>query len=93
MVGGGRQSGLSSRGGEGRGGMDDIVSGAAGGIPASLGQKADATRGYAAASRAASTRLIYDADWRRFEIGCAARGVLPLPADPGVVARDRADEA
>ncbi len=33
--------------------MDDIVLGAAGGIPAALGQEADAARGYAAASRAA----------------------------------------
>ena len=73
--------------------MDDIVPAAAGGTPAALGQEADAARGYAAASRAASTRLIYDADWRRFQTWCAARGVPPLPADPVAVARFCAGEA
>jgi len=63
------------------------------GIPAALGHGADAARGYAAASRAASTRLIYDADWNRFQTWCAARGEMPLPADPGVVARFCAGEA
>ena len=90
-----RRSVASARraGQKGRGGMDDIVAGAAGGIPAGLGQEADAARGYAAASRAASTRLIYDADWQRFQTWCAARGVPPLPADPVVVARFCACEA
>ena len=73
--------------------MDDIVPVAEGGIPAALGQEADAARGYAAASRAASTRLIYDADWQRFQTWCAACGVPPLPADPGAVARFCAGEA
>ena len=57
---------------------NDIVPAAVGGAPAALGQEADAARGYAAASRAASTRLIYDADWQRFQAWCAARGVPPL---------------
>ena len=73
--------------------MDDIVPGAAGGIPAELHEEADAARGYAAASRATSTRLIYDADWKRFQTWCAARGVPPLPADPVAVARFCAGEA
>jgi integrase len=73
--------------------MDDIVPAATGGIPAALGQEADAARGYAAASRAASTRLIYEADWRRFQTWCAARGVPPLPADPVAVAQFCAGEA
>ena len=73
--------------------MDDIVPAAAGGIPGSLGQEADAVRGYAAASHAASTRLIYDADWKRFQTWCAACGERPLPADPGAVARFCAGEA
>jgi hypothetical protein len=47
--------------------MDDVVPDAAGGAPVALGQEADAARGYAAARRAASTRLIYDADWHRFQ--------------------------
>ena len=73
--------------------MDDIVPVTEGGAPAALGQEADAARGYAAASRAASTRLIYDADWRRFQTWCAARGEPPLPADPVAVARFCAGEA
>ena len=73
--------------------MDDIVAVTEGGAPAALGQEADAVHGYAAASRAASTRLIYDADWQRFQTWCAARGVPPLPADPVVVARFCAGEA
>ena len=72
--------------------MDDIVPAVPGSIPAAA-QEADAAHGYAAASRAASTRLIYDADWQRFQTWCAARSVLPLPADPGVVARFCAGEA
>ena len=73
--------------------MDDIVPGAEDGSPAALGQEADAARGYAAASRAASTRLIYDADWHRFQTWCAARGEPPLPADPVAVAQFCAGEA
>ena len=73
--------------------MDDIGPGAAGGIPAVLGQEADAARGYAAASRTASTRLICDADGRRFQTWCAARDEPPLPADPAAVARFCAGEA
>ena len=73
--------------------MDNIVPSAEGAAPAALGQEADVARGYAAASRAASTRLIYDADWQRFQTWCAARGVPPLPADPRMVVRFCADEA
>ena len=77
----------------GRGGMDDIVPVTEGGAPVAVGQEADAAHGYAAASRAASTRLIYDADWRRFQTCCAARGVPPLPANSVTVARYCANEA
>ena len=73
--------------------MDDIVPAAAGSIPVALGQEADTACDYAAASRAASTRLIYDADWQRFQTWCAARGEPPLPADPVTVARFCANEA
>ncbi len=72
--------------------MDDIVPAVPGSIQA-VAQEADAAHDYAAASRAASTRLIYDADWRRFQTWCAARGVPPLPADPVAVARFCAGEA
>ena len=77
--------------GEGRHGRHRA--GRGGGIPAALGQETDAAIGYAATSRAASTRLIYDADWRRFQTWCAACGVPPLPADPVAVAQFCATEA
>ena len=44
--------------------MDDIVLVAAGGGPPTLRQEVDA-----AARRAASTRLLYAADWQRFQLG------------------------
>ena len=59
--------------------MDGIVSVAKGSAPVALGQEADAARSYAAASRAASTRLIYDADWRRFQTWCAVRACRRFP--------------
>ena len=43
-------------------------------------------RGYADASRAASTRRAYEADWTRFTVWCRGRGLAPLPADPRAVA-------
>jgi integrase len=73
--------------------MDDIVPAAEDGSPAALGQEADAARAYAATSLAASTWLIYDADWQRFQTWCATGGAPPLPADPVTVARFCANEA
>ena len=92
---GGRWRAPERAGQQGRGGMDDddIVPITEEDAPVALRQEAEVARGYAAASRAASTRLIYDADWHRFQTWCAARGVPPLPADPGVVARFCAGEA
>lgn len=52
-----------------------------------------AARDFADASRAASTRRAYAADWRRFQAWCAARGVAALPADPRAVATFLAAEA
>ena len=72
---------------------DDILPITEDSAPATLGQEANAARGYAAASRAVSTRLIYDADWQRFQTWCATRGVPPLPADPVTVSRFCAGEA
>ena len=43
-------------------------------------------RSYADASRAASTRRAYEADWIRFTAWCAERGLPSLPADPRAVA-------
>jgi len=50
------------------------------------GAELAAARGYADASRAASTRRAYASDWRRFSAWCFARGLETLPADPRVVA-------
>lgn len=47
---------------------------------------AAAAERYAAASRAASTRRAYAADWRHFTQWCAQHGVSPLPAAPRTVA-------
>jgi integrase len=43
-------------------------------------------RGYIDASRAASTRKAYAADWLRFEFWCRERGAAALPAAPALVA-------
>ena len=43
-------------------------------------------RNYTDASRAASTRRAYEADWTRFAIWCGERGLAHLPADPRAVA-------
>jgi len=50
------------------------------------GAELAAARGYADASRAASTRRAYASDWRRFSAWCFPRGLETLPADPRVVA-------
>jgi len=50
------------------------------------GAEIAAARGYADASRAASTRRAYASDWRRFSSWCFPRGLETLPADPRVVA-------
>src|SRR5205823_10763804 len=52
-----------------------------------------AARGYAAASRAESTRSYYAADWRRFEAWCNGRGLCSLPALPTTVALYLSDMA
>lgn len=66
---------------------------ALGPAPASDGTPAVATeaeitaaRGFADASRAASTRRAYAADWTRFEAWCRARATPALPAPPALVA-------
>jgi len=43
-------------------------------------------RRFVDASRAASTRKAYAADWRQFSAWCAARGAPALPANPALVA-------
>ena len=50
-------------------------------------------RGFAAASRAASTRAKYEATWDSFAHWCATHGHDALPAHPGTVAVFLAEEA
>jgi integrase len=50
-------------------------------------------RGYASASRAASTRAKYEAAWDSFAQWCSAHGHESLPAHPGTVAVFLAEEA
>lgn len=54
--------------------------------PARLQDEVAQARSYADASRAASTRRAYEADWTRFTAWCGERGLTPLPADPRAVA-------
>ncbi len=61
--------------------------------PALAHAEVESAKAYAAASRAAGTRRAYAADWRSFLAWCAARGAVPLPADPRVVAVFLASEA
>lgn len=53
----------------------------------------NAATGYAAASRALSTRRAYATDWQAFTAWCDARSKPALPADPHVVAVFLASEA
>nr|WP_277923359.1 site-specific integrase [Sphingomonas sp. CARO-RG-8B-R24-01] len=62
-------------------------------LPAVLEAEVDAARGYAAASRAASTRRAYLSDWSIFTAWCDSRGIEPLPARPAAVATFLAAEA
>ena len=61
--------------------------------PARLQDEVAQARSYADASRAASTRRAYEADWTRFTAWCAERGPAHLPADPRVVALFLSGEA
>jgi integrase len=61
--------------------------------PALRASVVEAARGYAAASRAASTRLKYARAWDDFAAWCAAEGQEALPAHPAVVAGFLAAEA
>jgi hypothetical protein len=49
-------------------------------------EEIEAARQFADASRASSTRRAYASDWRLFVAWCTDRGVVPLPADPVLVA-------
>ncbi|MBV8912142.1 MAG: site-specific integrase [Acetobacteraceae bacterium] len=56
------------------------------GLPALGGQEIEAARAFVDASRAASTRKAYQADWDRFCQWCRARQADPLPAAPALLA-------
>lgn len=62
------------------------LTGPAAHVPARLQDEIARARTYADASRAASTRRAYEADWAAFAAWCADRGLAHLPADPRVVA-------
>lgn len=62
-------------------------------LPVIALEEVDTARGYADASRAASTRRMYESDWRRFAAWCRGRDLDSLPADPRVVAVFLAAEA
>ena len=58
-----------------------------------LRQDIEAASRYASASRATSTRRLYESDWRHFEAWCERRNLKPMPADPRIVATYMASEA
>lgn len=62
-------------------------------LPAMAPEVVQAARGYAAASRAVSTRRKYEAAWDAFAAWCRQHGHEPLPAHPAVVAGYLAAEA
>ena len=62
-------------------------------LPTIATEDIDTARGYADASRASSTRRMYESDWRRFAAWCRERSLATLPADPRVVAVFLASEA
>ena len=55
-------------------------------LPALAPEEIAAARSYIDASRAASTRKAYVADWNRFELWCHERNAATLPAEPALVA-------
>lgn len=61
--------------------------------PALAPEVVEAARGYATASRAASTRLKYERAWDAFGTWCGAQGHEPLPAHPAIVAGYLSTEA
>jgi site-specific recombinase XerD len=57
-------------------------------VPASLAEaELDAALSFAEQEKSAATRCAYRSDWRIFTAWCALRGLEPLPAAPGTVAR------
>lgn len=62
-------------------------------LPALAPEVVEAARGFAAASRAASTRRKYERAWDAFAAWCRAHGHQSLPAHPAVVAGYLAAEA
>jgi hypothetical protein len=56
------------------------------GLPALTAAEVAGARGYIDASRAASTRKAYGADWLRFSLWCRGRNTPALPAAPALVA-------
>ncbi len=55
-------------------------------LPALTAGEVASARGYIDASRAASTRKAYSADWLRFSLWCRGRDAPVLPAAPALVA-------
>jgi len=55
-------------------------------LPALPTAEVERAKDYARASRAASTRRVYESDWRHFAAWCAERNAQTLPAEATVVA-------
>lgn len=75
------------------GGSDLVPAGRGPTLPALRPPVVEAARGYAAASRAASTRRKYEAAWDDFSAWCIAEDQEAIPAHPAVVAAFLSAEA
>ena len=69
------------------------TTGQPGGVAVFTPEQVEAARGYADASRAASTRAKYLQHWTAFSAWCREHGHRPLPADPATVAIHLSDLA
>ncbi len=55
------------------------------GVPGEIQILIDASRGFAAQSKASSTQRAYRGDWKAFDTWCRTSGLLSLPAEPATV--------
>jgi site-specific recombinase XerD len=55
-------------------------------LPALPTAEIERAKDYARSSRAASTRRVYESDWKHFSLWCADRNMATLPAEAAVVA-------
>ena len=65
---------------------DRLLAVGSAGVSALLQAEVDTAKAFALEQHAPATRRAYRADWRLFEVWCAARAIAPLPATPEIIA-------